>query len=89
MRKLLLAATILASGAMSSGCLYAVAAPTVKGRAFVIRNEFVGSSFWNCDATNGAPVCYQTKKVAAGMGGGGGDQPPSNPPPAQGGTPND
>lgn len=86
MRKLLLAATILVSGAMSSGCLYAVAAPTVKGRAFVIRNEFVGSSFWNCDATSGAPVCYQTKKVMAGQGGGGAA--PASSTPSEGG-PND
>jgi hypothetical protein len=28
----------------------------------VIRNEMAGSSYWNCDATGGEPVCYQTKK---------------------------
>lgn len=84
MRKLLLIGTILASGALSSGCLYAVAAPTVKGRAFVIRNEFVGSSFWNCDATNGQPVCYQTRKVPAGAGTA--PAASSSPAPAEGGS---
>jgi hypothetical protein len=43
--------------------MYTVAAPAVQGRAYVIRNEFVGSDFWNCDATSGEPVCYQVNRV--------------------------
>ena len=34
-----------------------------QGRAYVIRNEYVSSSYWNCDATSGKPICYQTKKM--------------------------
>jgi hypothetical protein len=56
----LLAATALL--AVSGGCTYIAATPSVQGRAYVIRNEYVSSSFWNCDATGGEPVCYQTKK---------------------------
>jgi hypothetical protein len=50
-------------GVAAPGCIYLTASPTVKGRAFVVRNEVAGSSFWNCDATSGEPTCYQTKKV--------------------------
>lgn len=56
--KLLFAVLATALG----GCTYIAATPSVQGRAFVIRNEYVSSSYWNCDATNGEPVCYQTKK---------------------------
>jgi hypothetical protein len=63
MTKGLLSLTLLCALG-SSGCLYVTAAQSVKGRAWVVRSELVGSSFWNCDATNGDPVCYQTVKVA-------------------------
>ena len=54
---------MLAIGALAvSGCTYIAATPSVQGRGYVIRNEYVSSSFWNCDATGGEPVCYQTKK---------------------------
>ncbi len=44
----------------ASGCtVYTIATPSVQGRAFIVRD---GSSFWNCDATSGAPICYQTKR---------------------------
>ncbi len=47
---------------LGGGCTYLTAAPSVQGRAFVIRNEYVSSSYWSCDATSGEPVCYQTRK---------------------------
>ena len=46
----------------SAGCTYLAATPSVQGRAYVVRNEYVSSSYWNCDATSGEPVCYQTRK---------------------------
>ena len=48
--------------AVSGGCTYLSATPSVQGKAYIMRNEMAGSSFWNCDATGGEPVCYQTKK---------------------------
>src|SRR5262245_55812797 len=45
------------------GCLYMTAAHSTAGRAYVIRNELVGSSYWNCYANSGDPVCYQVSKV--------------------------
>ena len=51
-----------ALAAVSGGCTYLSATPSVQGKAYVIRNEYVSSSFWNCDATSGEPVCYQTRK---------------------------
>jgi hypothetical protein len=47
----------------ASGCMYMHATPAVQGRAYVVRNAFVTSDFWNCDATAGEPVCYQTNRV--------------------------
>jgi hypothetical protein len=47
------------------GCLYMTAAHSTAGRAYVIRNELVGSSYWNCYANGGDPVCYQVTKVDA------------------------
>ncbi len=38
------------------------AVPSVQGRAYVVRG---GTEVWNCDATSGDPVCYQTKKKYA------------------------
>ncbi len=55
-------AMILMGFLCSGGCTYLAATPSVQGRAFVIRNEYVSSSYWNCDATSGEPVCYQTRK---------------------------
>jgi hypothetical protein len=54
-------AVLAAVGA--SGCTYIVATPAVQGRAYVVRNAFVTSDFWNCDATSGEPTCYQTAKA--------------------------
>jgi hypothetical protein len=54
-------AVVAALGA--GGCQYMTATPAVQGRAFVVRNAFVTSDFWNCDATSGEPVCYQTRKA--------------------------
>ena len=51
-----------------SGCMYTVATPAVQGRAYVVRNAFVTSDFWNCDATSGEPVCYQTNRVVLPAG---------------------
>lgn len=50
-------------GALAPACTYLTAAPSVQGRAYVIRNEYTSSSYWNCDATSGTPTCYQTKKI--------------------------
>jgi hypothetical protein len=52
-----------ALAAVSGGCTYLSATPSVQGRAYVVRNEAFSSTFWNCDATGGEPVCYQTKKA--------------------------
>ncbi|MCC6809113.1 MAG: hypothetical protein IT381_16920 [Deltaproteobacteria bacterium] len=45
------------------GCLYMTAAQSTAGRTYVIRNELVGSSYWNCYANNGDPICYQVTKL--------------------------
>ena len=53
----------LATMAMAfGGCTYIATTPSVQGRAFVTRNAYISSDYWNCDATSGEPVCYQTKK---------------------------
>lgn len=67
----------LALGAsMASGCMYVTVTPSVNGRAFIAQKKLIGgSSFWNCDATNGTPTCWQVKNVPNGpvsTGGGGG-----------------
>lgn len=62
MRRLVIGFAALGCLWGASGCLYAAATPAVQGRAYVMRNEFFGSDFWNCDATSGEPVCYQTQK---------------------------
>jgi hypothetical protein len=64
MRRMLLALAGLGAISGASGCLYTVATPAVQGRAYVVRSALVSSDFWNCDATSGEPVCYQTQKVA-------------------------
>jgi hypothetical protein len=46
----------------SSGCTYIAVTPSVQGRAYIVRSGAGSSDFWNCDATSGEPVCYQTKK---------------------------
>ncbi len=63
MRRILIGFTALAGLWAAAGCQYMWATPAVQGRAFVVRNAFVTSDFWNCDATSGEPVCYQTQKV--------------------------
>jgi hypothetical protein len=57
--------TLLGLGLLAtalSGCTYLSATPSVQGHAYLVRDEWVASSFWNCDATGPEPVCYQTKK---------------------------
>jgi hypothetical protein len=57
--------TLLAVGLLwlvGAGCTFLTAAQTVQGKAYLIRNEYISSSFWNCEAPGGEPVCYQTKK---------------------------
>lgn len=49
------------------GCVYTAAVPSVSQRAFVIKNNPFGSTFWNCDVTKGSPVCYKVIKVAPGQ----------------------
>jgi len=63
MRRLLFAAVALGGLWTASGCMYATVTPAVQGRTYVVRNAFVTSDFWNCDATSGEPVCYQTQRV--------------------------
>jgi hypothetical protein len=53
---------LAAFGGLLPACTFLTAAPSVQGRAYVIRNEYIQTTFWNCDATSGEPVCYQTKK---------------------------
>ena len=53
---------LAAMAMMFSGCTYMAATPSVQGKAYVVRNAMYASDFWNCDATAGDPVCYQTKK---------------------------
>jgi hypothetical protein len=48
---------------MAAGCTFVTATPAVQGRTYVVRANMGGSDFWNCDATSGEPVCYQTQKV--------------------------
>jgi hypothetical protein len=62
MRRILLAAAAL-GGLGASGCMYTTVTPAVQGRTYVTRASMGGSDFWNCDATSGEPVCYQTQKV--------------------------
>jgi hypothetical protein len=62
MRRIVISFAALGGLWAASGCLYTVATPAVQGRAYVVRGAFVTSDFWNCDATSGEPVCYQTQK---------------------------
>jgi hypothetical protein len=59
MTKWLIGMALLSGG----GCTYLAATPSVAGHAYVVRNEYVSSSYWNCEAPGGDPVCYQTKKI--------------------------
>ena len=63
MRRILLAAAALGGLSAASGCMYTTVTPAVQGRTYVTRASIGGSDFWNCDATSGEPVCYQTQKV--------------------------
>ena len=68
----------------ASGCTYIAVTPSVNGRAYVVKtkgNFLLGkSSFWNCDATNGTPTCYEVKNVANGpVSVSGGSEPASTP----------
>jgi len=58
MQRMILGALVMVLGA--GGCsTYMVAAPSVQGKAYVVRD---GASLWNCDATSGTPTCYQAKR---------------------------
>ncbi len=63
MRRIVIGFAALGALWGASGCMYMVATPAVQGRAYVVRNAFTTSDFWNCDATSGEPVCYQTNRV--------------------------
>ena len=63
MRRILLGVAALGGLAMAAGCTFVTATPAVQGRTYVVRANIGGSDFWNCDATSGEPVCYQTQKV--------------------------
>ena len=64
MRALLLVAFVTA------GCVHTVAVPSVAGKAFIVRAApfGLGSRMWNCDATDGEPVCYETIQQDAAAG---------------------
>ena len=62
MKKMLGFVALAATAITFGGCTYMATTPSVQGRAYVVRNAYVSSDFWNCDATSGEPVCYQTKK---------------------------
>ena len=59
MRRLKWGVLALFIGAASGCTTYAVAVPSVQGRAYITKD---GQTFWNCDATSGTPTCYQTKR---------------------------
>jgi hypothetical protein len=40
---------LLLMAALGTGCTYLATVPSVQGRAYVVRNEYVSSSFWNCE----------------------------------------
>ena len=63
MRRFLLAVAALGGLGAASGCTYLTATPAVQGRAYVVKSSVSGGDFWNCDATSGEPVCYQTQKL--------------------------
>ncbi len=63
MRRIVIGLAALGGLIGASGCMYTVATPAVQGRAYIVRNAFTTSDFWNCDATSGEPVCYQTNRV--------------------------
>ena len=63
MRRIIIGLAALGGLVAAAGCQYAVATTAVQGRAYVVRNAFTTSDFWNCDATSGEPVCYQTNRV--------------------------
>lgn len=48
------------AGAGLGGCVYIAATPSVQGRAYVVKAGPTGSSYWNCDANGGQPICFQT-----------------------------
>ena len=63
MRRILLGLAAMGGLFAASGCMYMTATPAVQGRTYVVRASLGGSDYWNCDATSGEPVCYQTQKV--------------------------
>jgi len=63
MRRIVLGLAALGGLFTASGCMYMTATPAVQGRTYVVRASLGGSDYWNCDATSGEPVCYQTQKV--------------------------
>jgi hypothetical protein len=68
MRRILFGCAALGALMSVSGCMYTMATPAVQGRAYVVRASMGGSDFWNCDATSGEPVCYQTNRVVQPAG---------------------
>jgi hypothetical protein len=61
MNKLVGLGVVAFTAIIACGCapMVMTAVPSVQGRAYVVRG---GTEVWNCDATSGEPVCYQTKK---------------------------
>jgi len=47
---------------VSAGCTYHMAVNGTKGKAWVVKTDPFGSTFWNCEATDGKPKCYKTLK---------------------------
>jgi hypothetical protein len=61
-KSIVLGITVTLAAATTAGCTYVGAAQSVQGHAFITRNEYLSSSFWNCDVAGGQPTCYQTKQ---------------------------
>jgi hypothetical protein len=68
MRRIVIGFAVLGGVLTATGCQYMHATTSVQGRAYMVRNAFVTSDFWNCDATSGEPVCYQTNRVVLPAG---------------------
>lgn len=57
---------VASTALLGSGCMYATSAHATKGRVFVVKQSFLSSTFWNCDATKGDPTCYEVKQIKNG-----------------------
>jgi hypothetical protein len=59
--KQIIVGLVLASSA--TGCIAVTATPAVHKKAYVVKGNMFGTSFWNCDASSGTPKCWQVKET--------------------------